>query len=249
MRSTRRPIGTRPSFCSQGAERRSGDSRRIAGAERRGEPKRLTAAAGPRADARSLRDLPNLCSLAALLAAVLGIYFAIRGTYPAAMIALLWAVVLDWSDGRLARAVKERTPISAPWAHSSTHWSMSSASASHRRCSSCASGTSAPGSYRAPLWSFLRESSGSATSTCSVCSIPPIEGCPSTTTSTCWRFSSSSSRSSPRRSSRVVLYVALMVLAALNVASIATPKLGGRWYYLVVGYALVLSGVFARQLA
>ena len=56
----------------------------------------------------AVRDLPNLCSLAALLAAVLGIFFAVSGTYPAAMIALLWAVVLDWSDGRLARAVKER---------------------------------------------------------------------------------------------------------------------------------------------
>ena len=46
----------------------------------------------------------------------------------------------------------------------------------------------------------------------------------------------------------VVLYVALMVLAALNVASIETPKLGGRWYYVVIGYAVVLSLVFASQL-
>jgi CDP-diacylglycerol--serine O-phosphatidyltransferase len=28
-----------------------------------------------------------------------------------------------------------------------------------------------------------------------------------------------------------VLYVALMVLAAFNVAPIKTPKLGGRWFY------------------
>ena len=46
----------------------------------------------------------------------------------------------------------------------------------------------------------------------------------------------------------VVLYVALMLLAALNVAPIATPKLGGRWYYAVIGYALVLSAVYALQL-
>ena len=46
----------------------------------------------------------------------------------------------------------------------------------------------------------------------------------------------------------IVLYVALMLLAALNVAPIATPKLGGRWYYAVIGYALVLSAVYALQL-
>ena len=39
-----------------------------------------------------------------------------------------------------------------------------------------------------------------------------------------------------------------MVLAALNVAPIETPKLGGRWYYAVILYALVLSAVYALQL-
>jgi len=36
------------------------------------------------------RDLPNLCSLTGLLAALFGLYFAVRGVYPAALIALLW---------------------------------------------------------------------------------------------------------------------------------------------------------------
>lgn len=46
-----------------------------------------------------------------------------------------------------------------------------------------------------------------------------------------------------------VLYVALMVLAAFNVAPIKTPKLGGRWFYAVTLYALVLTGIFGWQLA
>jgi phosphatidylserine synthase len=46
----------------------------------------------------------------------------------------------------------------------------------------------------------------------------------------------------------IVLYVALMVLAAFNVASIETPKLGGRWYYAVILYAPVLSAIYGRQL-
>ena len=47
----------------------------------------------------------------------------------------------------------------------------------------------------------------------------------------------------------IVIYVALLVLAALNVAPIETPKLGGRWYYAVIGYALVLSAVYGWQLS
>jgi CDP-diacylglycerol--serine O-phosphatidyltransferase len=46
----------------------------------------------------------------------------------------------------------------------------------------------------------------------------------------------------------VVLYVVLVVLAALNVAPIETPKLGGRWYYAVILYALLLSAVYGWQL-
>src|SRR5665811_2144073 len=65
--------------------------------------------AGPGPMLSLARDLPNVCSLAGLLAAVLGLYFAIRGVYPAAMMALLWAVVFDWSDGRIARRMKGRT--------------------------------------------------------------------------------------------------------------------------------------------
>lgn len=55
------------------------------------------------------KDLANLCSLAGLLSAVLAIYFAIVGNFPAAMIGLTWAVFFDWSDGNIARRMKSRT--------------------------------------------------------------------------------------------------------------------------------------------
>ena len=54
-------------------------------------------------------DLPNICSLAGLLCAVLGIYFAILGRFPLAMIGVLWAVLFDWGDGIIARKMKGRT--------------------------------------------------------------------------------------------------------------------------------------------
>ncbi len=54
------------------------------------------------------KELPNICSLAGLLCAVLAIYFAILGNFPAAMIGLLWAIFFDWSDGIIARSLKGR---------------------------------------------------------------------------------------------------------------------------------------------
>ena len=55
------------------------------------------------------RDLPNICSLAGLLCAVLGIYYAILGNFPLAIIGVLWAVLFDWADGIVARQMMGRT--------------------------------------------------------------------------------------------------------------------------------------------
>jgi len=55
------------------------------------------------------RDLPNIASLAGLLCAIVGIYYAILGNFPAAIIGLLWAIFFDWSDGIVARQMKGRT--------------------------------------------------------------------------------------------------------------------------------------------
>jgi len=56
-----------------------------------------------------VRDLPNICSLAGLLCAVLGIYYAILGNFPAAIIGVLWAVLFDWADGIIAQQITGRT--------------------------------------------------------------------------------------------------------------------------------------------
>jgi len=56
-----------------------------------------------------VKDLPNLCSLTGLLCAVLALYYAILGIFPAAMIGMLWAIFFDWADGIIARRMKRRT--------------------------------------------------------------------------------------------------------------------------------------------
>ena len=55
------------------------------------------------------KDLPNVCSLAGLLCAVLGLYFAVLKNFPAAIIGMIWAVLFDWGDGIIARRIKGRT--------------------------------------------------------------------------------------------------------------------------------------------
>ncbi len=55
------------------------------------------------------KDLPNLCSLAGLFCALLGVYFAVLKNFPAAIIGMIWAVLFDWGDGIIARKIKGRT--------------------------------------------------------------------------------------------------------------------------------------------
>lgn len=54
-------------------------------------------------------DLPNICTLCGLLSAFLGIYFAIQGNIYFAVIGGLWAVLFDWLDGLIASKMKSRT--------------------------------------------------------------------------------------------------------------------------------------------
>jgi len=56
-----------------------------------------------------LKDLPNLCSLAGLACTISAIYFSLLGVYSAAMIGMIWAVAFDWADGLIARRMKGRT--------------------------------------------------------------------------------------------------------------------------------------------
>lgn len=56
-----------------------------------------------------VKDIPNICSLAGLGCTLLAIYFIVLGIYSAAMIGMIWAVAFDWADGLIARRMKNRT--------------------------------------------------------------------------------------------------------------------------------------------
>jgi archaetidylserine synthase len=196
------------------------------------------------------RDLPNACSLAGLFAAVLGLYFTIRGVYPAALMALLWATVFDWSDGIIARRMKGRTANQRAFGAQLDSLidivSFSVAPAVLLLSVGRFSPWFIPGAFVILATGVIRLSyfnvfgliedltyrglslDNNVIVVALLFVFEPVVGI---------------------ASFAIVLYVALMVLAAFNVAPIQTPKLGGRWYYAVILYALALNGVYAWQLA
>lgn len=195
------------------------------------------------------RELPNVCSLAGLLAAVLGLYFAIRGVYPAALMALLWAVVFDWSDGRIARRMKGRSADQRAFGAQLDSLidlvSFGVAPALLLLSVGRFSPWFVPGAFVILATGVIRLSyfnvfgllddstyrglalDNNVLVLALLFVFEPVVGA--------MLFA-------------IIVYVALLVLAALNVAPIKTPKLGGRWYYAVVLYTLVLSGIYGWQL-
>jgi CDP-diacylglycerol--serine O-phosphatidyltransferase len=58
-----------------------------------------------------VKDIPNIVTLLGLSSGVLGIYFALVENFPAAIIAMLWAVLFDWYDGTVARRMPGRSDV------------------------------------------------------------------------------------------------------------------------------------------
>lgn len=58
-----------------------------------------------------MKDIPNIVTLLGLSSGVLGIYFALVENFPAAIIAMLWAVLFDWYDGTVARRIPGRSQL------------------------------------------------------------------------------------------------------------------------------------------
>jgi CDP-diacylglycerol--serine O-phosphatidyltransferase len=194
-------------------------------------------------------ELPNVCSLAGLLAALLGLFFAIRGVYPAAMMGLLWAVVFDWSDGLIARRMKGRTADQRSFGAQLDSLidivSFSVAPALLLLSVGHFSPWFVPGAFVILATGVIRLSYFNVFG---LLDDSTYRGLALDNNVVILAFLFVFEPVIGRTVFAVVLYVVLVVLAALNVAPIETPKLGGRWYYAVILYALLLSAVYGWQL-
>ncbi len=196
------------------------------------------------------RDLPNLVSLLGLASALLGIYYAILGVYPAAMIGLVWAIAFDWLDGRVARRLKGRTgEQSAYGANLDSLIDIVSFGIAPAIVLLSVGGYDAwylPGAFIVVGGAAIRLSyfnvfgladdstyrglalDNNVILLVALFAIRPLVG---------------------GQAFAIVLYAMLIVLAALNVSTLRTPKLGGDWYYAIIAYAAAMSALFAWQLA
>lgn len=203
----------------------------------------------PRAILYYAMDLPNICSLAGLLSALLGIYFAFLGNFPAAMIGLLWAVFFDWSDGILARKMKGRTKKQGEFGGQLDSLidvvSFGICPAVILLSYGNFSPWYIPGAFvivamgvirlsyfnvfglvdKSTYWGLALDNNAIILTFLFL-----FDGLPGSAV-----FSS-------------VLYTVLMLLAALNVAPIKTPKFTGRWYYAITAYTLVLTLIYGWKL-
>jgi archaetidylserine synthase len=195
------------------------------------------------------RDVPNLISLAGLISATAGIYFAILGVFPAAMIGLVWAVAFDWSDGYVARRIAGRTDEQREFG------------AQLDSLIDVVSFGVAPAVVLLSVGGFRPEflPGAAVISTAGVIRLAYFNVFGLADGSTYRGLALDNNvlvvvllfafqRVIDAPVFAIVLYVALMVLALLNVAPIRTPKFGDRWYFAMIAFALGASALFAWQL-
>lgn len=191
------------------------------------------------------KDLPNICSLFGLLSAVLGIYFAILGNFPAAIIGVLWAVLFDWYDGIIARKMKNRTKEKGAFGAQLDSMidivSFGVLPAILLLGYGNYSFWYIPGAFIAiasaairlsyfNIYGLIDNKTYLGLSVDSNGLILPLlflfEG-----------FFSHTSFS-------ILLYILVLVLSTLNLSSLRIPKLDGKWINVVVGYVLIMTTVF-----
>lgn len=195
-------------------------------------------------------DLANMCSLAGLLSAVLAIYFAIVGNFPAAMIGLVWAVFFDWSDGNIARRMKGRTDEQRRFGGQMDSLidivSFGVCPAVVLLSYGDFSPWFIPGAFLIAAAGVLRLSYFNIYGLAGTSSFQGLaidnNGIILVLIFALNSFISASSFT-------VLLYISIVALAALNVAPIKTPKLSsGKWYYAITAYTLVITLFFGLQL-
>jgi CDP-diacylglycerol--serine O-phosphatidyltransferase len=196
------------------------------------------------------KDLANLCSLAGLLSAVLAIYFAIVGNFPAAMIGLVWAIFFDWSDGKLARRMKDRTDKQRLFGGQLDSLidivSFGVCPAVILLSYGDFSPWFVPGAFIIVAAGVLRLSYFNVYG---LVDKSTFQGLAIDNNGIFIALFFAFNGLISESVFTVLLYVLILVLAALNVSSIRTPKLSGSaWYYGLVIYTLVLTLFFGWQL-
>jgi CDP-diacylglycerol--serine O-phosphatidyltransferase len=192
------------------------------------------------------KDLPNICSLLGLLCAVIGIYFAIKGNFPASIISVLWAVLFDWYDGIIARKMKNRTKIQGLFGGQLDSmidivsfgilpsilllsygeysiWFIPGAFIIIATCAIRLTYFNIHGLIDSKTYKGLALDNN-------VLILAIV-----------FLFESYFTH----LNFSIIIYCVLMILSALNLSSIATPKFGGKWVYALILYVVILTSIYS----
>ena len=191
------------------------------------------------------KDLPNICSLIGLLSAVLGIYFAIIGNFPAAIIGVLWAVLFDWYDGIIARKLKGRTKIQGVFGAQLDSMidivSFGILPAIILLSYGNYNVWFIPGAFVIIATSAIRLSYFNVYG---LIDSKTYKGLALDNNVLILAFLFLFESLFDYSTFSVVIYILLMILSTLNLSSIPTPKFGGKWIYVLVTYVIALTFVF-----
>ena len=191
-------------------------------------------------------DWANIVTLLGLCSGVLAIYFALAQNYPAAIIAMLWAVLFDWYDGLVARAISGRSEShKTVGAHMDSLVDLVTSAVGPAILLISVSGFSAwsyPGALALIMAGVLRlayfdvfgvDSNGTYAgitidnTPIVVSAIFLLQGFLNHNTFV------------------AVLYTAIVVMALLHVAPFRTGKLGRIWNYIFTAYVVVMTGGYS----
>ena len=191
------------------------------------------------------KDLPNICSLFGLLSAVFGIYFAIKGNFPASIIGVLWAVLFDWYDGIIARKLKGRTKEQGVFGGQLDSMidivSFGVLPAILLLSYGNYNIWFIPGAFVIIATSVLRLSYFNIYG---LIDSKTYKGLALDNNVLILAFMFLFECFFKHSNFSIIIYTVLMILSALNLSSIPTPKFGGKWIYVLVIYVLVLTSIF-----
>ena len=190
-------------------------------------------------------DLPNICSLLGLLSTVIAIYFAIKGNFQVAMIAVLWAVLFDWYDGIIARKMKNRTKEQGLFGGQLDSMidivSFGVLPAILLLSYGNYNIWFIPGAFIIIAASAIRLSYFNIYG---LVDSKTYKGLALDNNVLILAFVFLFESFFQYTIFSIIIYTILMVLSVLNLSSIPTPKFSGKWIYVLVIYVLVLTSIF-----
>ena len=192
------------------------------------------------------RDLPNICSLAGLLCAVLSIYYSILGNFPVAIIGMIWAVFFDWGDGIIARRMKGRTDEYRAFGGQLDSLidivSFGIAPAVFLLSYGEFNPWFLPGAFLIVAASAIRLSYFNVFG---MIDDSTYMGLALDNNAIIFAFVFLFNGFFSQPTFSVLIYAMLMLIAVFNLAPIRTPKFAGRWFYVLLVYVMGLTVIYS----